>query len=94
MGFEFYQDAIYRDDVPTFKSVLGYDPGEQLTRYAGLVCYLTALEQNADRVLLRPLRHNISRTAAVLSYHQQPYEFRTSRTYAIQRLQNLQTHGC
>jgi hypothetical protein len=53
LGFEFYPDAIYRDDVPTFKSVLGYDPGEQLTRYAGLVCYLTALEQSTDRVLLR-----------------------------------------
>ena len=53
MGFEFYPDGIYRDDVPTIKSVLGYAPGERLTRYADLVRYLTALEQSADRVLLR-----------------------------------------
>ena len=53
MDFEFYPDAIYRDDVPTFEVVLGYAPGEQLTRYEGLVRYLTALEESTDRMLLR-----------------------------------------
>lgn len=53
MAFEFYPGGIYRENVPTIESVLGYAPGERLTRYADLVRYLTTLEQRSDRALLR-----------------------------------------
>ncbi|MGC8792122.1 MAG: M14 family metallopeptidase [Bryobacteraceae bacterium] len=41
--FQFWPGASYDPRVPTHKQVLGYDPGERITHYAGLKQYLEAL---------------------------------------------------
>ncbi|HXG66292.1 MAG TPA: M14 family metallopeptidase [Blastocatellia bacterium] len=41
--FEFWPGANYDPRIPTFKQVLGYDPGERITPHAGLMRYMEAL---------------------------------------------------
>ncbi len=41
--FEFWPGAAYDPGVPTFRGVLGYDPGERITSHAGIMKYLEAL---------------------------------------------------
>ena len=48
--FEFWPGATYDPRVPTHKQVLGYEPGERITHYAGLRQYLEALASATGRV--------------------------------------------
>jgi hypothetical protein len=41
--FEFWPGTVYDSKIPTVRQVLGYDAGEKITSYAGLVRYLEAL---------------------------------------------------
>jgi len=41
--FEYWPGANYDSRVPTFKQVLGYEPGERITSHAGLMQYLESL---------------------------------------------------
>jgi hypothetical protein len=41
--YEFWPGASYDARVPTFRDVLGYEPGERITSHAGLMKYLEAL---------------------------------------------------
>ncbi len=41
--FEFWPGAAYAPEVPTLKSVAGYEPGERITRPADIVRYMEAL---------------------------------------------------
>jgi len=50
--FEFYPGGVYNPNVPTIESVLGYVPGERLTRYADFERYVKLLADNSDKVLL------------------------------------------
>ncbi|MCS7315482.1 MAG: M14 family metallopeptidase [Bryobacterales bacterium] len=51
-AFEFWPGASYDPRVPTHKQVLGHDPGERITRYAGLKQYLEALATATGRLRL------------------------------------------
>jgi len=42
-GYDFWPGARYDARIPTFRQVLGYDPGERLTSHAGVLRYLDAL---------------------------------------------------
>ncbi|MCI0490730.1 MAG: peptidase M14, partial [Blastocatellia bacterium] len=46
-GFEFWPGANYDARIPTFKQVMGYDPGERITSHAGLMKYMEALAEAA-----------------------------------------------
>jgi Zinc carboxypeptidase len=48
----FFTGGEYRDSVPTWSSVLGYEPGERITSYAEMTRYLEALA-TSDRAELR-----------------------------------------
>src|ERR1700722_2798949 len=48
--FEFWPGAVYDPDVPTFRKVLGYDPGERITSDDGILRYLKALESASGRI--------------------------------------------
>jgi hypothetical protein len=45
--FEFWSGTAYDTKVPTIRQVLGYDAGERITSYAGLVRYIEALASAA-----------------------------------------------
>ncbi len=47
--FEFWPGAQYDPAIPTFKKVLGHDPGERIPWHAGLVKYMEALQAAAPR---------------------------------------------
>jgi zinc carboxypeptidase len=49
--FEFWPGATYDGGVPTFREVLGHNPGERITSHASIMKYLEALSAAApDRV--------------------------------------------
>lgn len=48
------QSASYNPAVPTLKSVLGYDMGEQFTLHSDLVHYFQTLAAASDRIKLEP----------------------------------------
>lgn len=52
--FEFYPNGVYKKEIPTIASVLGYDIGERMTSYAGIEKYIQALARASDRVRLYP----------------------------------------
>jgi len=41
--FEFWPGTVYDSRIPTVRQVLGYEPGDKVTSYAGLVKYMEAL---------------------------------------------------
>ncbi len=41
--FEFWPGSTYDPRIPTFRQVLGYEPGERITSHAGLLKYMEAL---------------------------------------------------
>lgn len=41
--FEFWPGSTYDPRIPTFRQVLGYEPGERITPHAGLLKYMEAL---------------------------------------------------
>ena len=43
--FEFWLGTQYDGSVPTFKQVLGYDPGERIASHAEIMKYFDALER-------------------------------------------------
>jgi hypothetical protein len=45
--FEFWPGAKYDSNIPTFKQVLGREPGERITSHAGIMKYLEALQEAA-----------------------------------------------
>ncbi|HEU0006321.1 MAG TPA: M14 family zinc carboxypeptidase, partial [Terriglobia bacterium] len=45
--FEFWPGAKYDSNIPTFKQVLGCEPGERITSHAGIMKYLEALQEAA-----------------------------------------------
>jgi hypothetical protein len=45
--FEFWPGTNYDPRIPTFRDVLGYDPGERITSHAGLVRYMETLASAA-----------------------------------------------
>ena len=47
---DFWPGANYDPHIPTFHQVLGYDPGERITSYAGIVRYLEALAASSPRI--------------------------------------------
>src|SRR6266545_4270845 len=48
--FEFWPGAAYDPKVPTFRQVLGYDPGDRITSHAGILQYLNALAAASPRL--------------------------------------------
>jgi hypothetical protein len=48
--FEHWPGAAYDARVPTFRAVLGYDPGDQITPHAGILHYLEALASATPRI--------------------------------------------
>ena len=49
--FDFWPNADYDPAIPTFKSVLGYEPGERITWHADAILYFEALaETSPDRI--------------------------------------------
>ncbi len=42
-GYAFWPGTVYDAKIPTFRQVLGYDPGEKVTSYAGIGRYFEAL---------------------------------------------------
>ena len=53
--FVFWPDANYDSAIPTFKTVLGYEPGERITWHADAVRYFEALAEAApDRISVAP----------------------------------------
>lgn len=50
--FEFWPGATYDASIPTFRQVLGYDPGDRITPHAGLMRYLEALEKASSKLKL------------------------------------------
>lgn len=48
--FEFWPGAAYDPRIPTFKQVLGYEPGERISSHAQLVKYLEALASASPRL--------------------------------------------
>jgi hypothetical protein len=69
------QSASYNPAIPTMKSVLGYEMGEQFTYYSDLVRYFDALAAASDRLKLEP--------------YGKTYEGRTLYTVAISSPKNL-----
>ncbi len=52
-NFVFWPDANYDPTIPTFESVLGYGPGEQITWHRDAIRYFEALAAAApDRLLI------------------------------------------
>jgi hypothetical protein len=49
--FEFWPGAGYDSKIPTFRQVLGYDPGDRVTSHAGIVRYMEALAAAAPNRL-------------------------------------------
>jgi putative intracellular protease/amidase len=49
-GFEYWPGANYDPRIPTFRAVLGHDPGERITQPEGIVRYLRALEGASRRI--------------------------------------------
>ncbi|HUI78429.1 MAG TPA: M14 family metallopeptidase [Bryobacteraceae bacterium] len=47
---EFWPGATYDPHIPTFRQVLGYEPGERITSHAGIVRYLEALAAASPRI--------------------------------------------
>ncbi len=47
---EFWPGANYDPHIPTFRQVLGYEPGERITSHAGIVRYLEALAAASPRI--------------------------------------------
>jgi hypothetical protein len=47
--FDFWPGAQYDPAVPTFKKILGHDPGERILWHAGLVKYMEALQAAAPK---------------------------------------------
>jgi hypothetical protein len=45
--FEYWPGAAYDPKIPTFRQVLGYDPGERITTYDGIARYMQALASAA-----------------------------------------------
>jgi hypothetical protein len=43
LSFEFWPGAAYDPQIPTFRKVLGYDPGDRITSHEGILHYLDAL---------------------------------------------------
>ena len=43
MTFDFYPDGKYNEAIPTIEEVLGYSPGERITRYSDLEKYLNCI---------------------------------------------------
>jgi hypothetical protein len=41
--YEFWPGASYDPKIPTYRQVLGYDPGEKITNHAGILRYMDAL---------------------------------------------------
>ena len=52
MSFDFYPDGKYNEAVPTIEEVLGYSPGERITRYPDMEKYLNCLAEASDRLEL------------------------------------------
>ena len=53
--FVFWPDANYDPAIPTFKQVLGHNPGERHTWHADAVRYFEALAEAApDRISVSP----------------------------------------
>jgi len=54
-NFEFWSDADYDPDIPTIDQVLGYEPGEHITRHRDIIRYFEALAAAApDRMFVGP----------------------------------------
>ncbi len=49
-GFDFWPSAKYDPAIPTFRGVLGYEPGERISSPDQLVAYLRALEAASPRI--------------------------------------------
>lgn len=49
-AFEFWPGSTCDPRIPTFRKVLGYDPGERITPAAGIVRYPDALAAASSRV--------------------------------------------
>lgn len=45
--FEFWPGANYDARIPTFRQVLGYEPGERITSHTGLMKYMETLANAA-----------------------------------------------
>jgi Zinc carboxypeptidase len=52
--FEYWTGARYDATIPTVKQILGYEPGERITSYAGLTTYLEALVKASPRIRVVP----------------------------------------
>ena len=52
--FEYWTGARYDPTIPTVKQILGYEPGERITSYAGLTTYLEALVKASPRIRVVP----------------------------------------
>lgn len=48
--FEFWPGSTYDPRIPTFRQVLGYEPGERITSHAGLLKYMQALAAASRQV--------------------------------------------
>ncbi len=49
---DFWPKTTYNPAIPTVKQVLGYEPGQRITPYTGLVTYLEALAKASPRLKL------------------------------------------
>ncbi|MBZ5578388.1 MAG: peptidase M14 [Acidobacteriia bacterium] len=49
-AYEFWPGAHYDARIPTFRQVLGYEPGERITSHAGILRYLDALAAASPRI--------------------------------------------
>jgi hypothetical protein len=47
--YEFWTGANYERRIPSFRDVLGYEPGERITPHSGLMKYIEALESAAPK---------------------------------------------
>jgi hypothetical protein len=47
---EFWPGAVYDRAIPSFRQVLGYDPGDRITSHAGIQRYLEALAAASPRI--------------------------------------------
>src|SRR4028118_1730248 len=45
--YEFWPGANYERRIPSFRDVLGYEPGERITTHSGLMKYMEALASAA-----------------------------------------------
>ena len=46
-SYEFWPGTSYDSKIPTFRQVLGYEPGDKVTNHAGMVNYMDSLAQAA-----------------------------------------------